>query len=319
VTARGEGENGYRRVTAVLTDQQYRWAQEVVLSGAMEGLTCSVSTVIRLALDELRQRHPASKKLEAALRAHIWRERIPDVESLAVSEPVPAGEVPARAPAPLRKGPRAGAARRIKVLLGVEQSMVRAGIRALLREAPDVSVVAEVGEPEAIMARVRREAPEVVVLDLAVSDDELAELIRNVSAARPAARVVLLASARERERILAGVEAGAVGWLLRESGPQGLLSGIRAVARGESPLPLAEALAVLGGRAEKPPLTARERQVLTLVARGLANKQIAARLGISEKTVKTHLGSAFQRLGVSDRTQAALWAERNGLLSVGET
>ena len=118
MTARGEGENGYRRVTAVLTEQQYRWAQEVVLSGAMEGLTCSVSTVIRLALDELRQRHPASKKLEAALRAHIWRERIPDVEKLALTEPTaPARRAPRAAPSG-RGGQRLDGGRKIKVLLG---------------------------------------------------------------------------------------------------------------------------------------------------------------------------------------------------------
>jgi DNA-binding NarL/FixJ family response regulator len=90
------------------------------------------------------------------------------------------------------------------------------------------------------------------------------------------------------------------------------------VARGESLLSLGATLALLGSRPEKPPLTPRERQILALVARGLANKQIAGRLGISEKTVKTHLGSAFQRLGVSDRTQAARWAERNGLLTERE-
>jgi DNA-binding NarL/FixJ family response regulator len=202
----------------------------------------------------------------------------------------------------------------LRVLLAVEQSMLRAGLRTFLGEAPDVSVTAEVDKAEAALARIERDPPDVALLDLAVPDAELAGLIRAISAARPAVKVVVLAAPRERDRILAAVEAGAAGCLFRESGPEQLLNGVRAVARGESPLSLEAALALLGGRVEKPPLTPRERQILTLVARGLANKQIAGRLGISEKTVKTHLGSAFQRLGVSDRTQAALWAERNGLL-----
>jgi DNA-binding NarL/FixJ family response regulator len=314
VTARAESENGYRRVTAVLTEQQYKWAQEVVLSGAMEGLTCSVSTVIRLALDDLRERHPASKRLEAALRAHIWRERVPETDRLPVSRPLRSAPARPRSPAPRRPGPGVGTAPRLRVLLAVEQSMLRAGLRTFLGEAPDVSVTAEVDKAEAALARIERDPPDVALLDLAVPDAELAGLIRAISAARPAVKVVVLAAPRERDRILAAVEAGAAGCLFRESGPEQLLNGVRAVARGESPLSLEAALALLGGRVEKPPLTPRERQILTLVARGLANKQIAGRLGISEKTVKTHLGSAFQRLGVSDRTQAALWAERNGLL-----
>src|ERR1700716_692560 len=85
MTARAGNENGVRKVTAVITDQQYTWAQEVVLSGAMEGLTCSVSTVIRLALEELRERHPSPNKLEAALRAHLWRERVPEAEPVSAA------------------------------------------------------------------------------------------------------------------------------------------------------------------------------------------------------------------------------------------
>jgi DNA-binding NarL/FixJ family response regulator len=314
VTGRAEGENGYRKVTAVLTEQQFKWAQEVVLSGAMEGLTCSVSTVIRLALDELRQRHPASKKLEAALRAHIWRERVPDADRLAISRPLRSPPARLRSPAPRRPVPAVESAPQLKVLLAVEQSMSRAGLRSFLGDAPDVVVTAEVDKAEAALDLIQREPPDVALLDLAIPDPELAGAIRSIAAARPAVKVVVLAAPRERDRILAAVEAGAAGCLFRESGPEQLLNGVRAVARGESPLSLEAALALLGGRVEKPPLTPRERQVLTLVARGLANKQIAGRLGISEKTVKTHLGSAFQRLGVSDRTQAALWAERNGLL-----
>jgi DNA-binding NarL/FixJ family response regulator/Arc/MetJ-type ribon-helix-helix transcriptional regulator len=315
VTARADTENGYRKVTAVLTEQQHRWAEEVVLSGAMEGLTCSVSTVIRLALEELRERHPSPKKLEAALRAHIWRERVPEAEhvSLAAPQRPPAvrTRVTGRAPAK----PETVPATPVRVLLVVEQAMLRAGLRSILGGAPEVTVVGELHDADAALTSVRQDQPDVALIDVAIPDRDLAGVIRSMSSARPKLKVVVLAAPRDRDRILAAVDAGAVGCLLRESGPEELLSGIRAVARGESPLSLSETLALLGKPAEKPPLTTRERQILALVARGLANKQIAARLGISEKTVKTHLGSAFQRLGVSDRTQAALWAERNGLLN----
>jgi DNA-binding NarL/FixJ family response regulator len=314
VTARAGDGNGFRKVTAVLTEQEYTWAQEVVLSSAMEGLTCSVSTVIRLALEELRQRHPSSKKLEAALRAHIWRERVPETDRIPLSRPQRSVSARARSAAPVRSG--ATQPRRLtRVLLVVEQPMLRAGLGSLLGEAVDLSVAGSLDRAAAALEQVRKDAPDVALVDLPVPDHELAAVVKEMAGAGPAVKVVVLAAARDRERILAAVEAGAAGCLLREASPEELLSGIRAVARGESPLSLGAALALLGSRGEKPPLTARERQVLALVARGLANKQIAARLGISEKTVKTHLGSAFQRLGVSDRTQAALWAERNGLLT----
>jgi DNA-binding NarL/FixJ family response regulator/Arc/MetJ-type ribon-helix-helix transcriptional regulator len=301
-------------VTAVLTEQQHRWAEEVVLSGAMEGLTCSVSTVIRLALEELRERHPSPKKLEAALRAHIWRERVPEAEHVSLPPPQrPAAarsRVMGRAPDKPETAPKP-----VRVLLVVEQAMLRAGLRSFLAGAPGVTVVGDLQDPEGALASVRKDQPDVALIDLSIPDHDLAGAIRSMSSARPELKVVVLATPRDRDRILAAVDAGAVGCLLRESGPEELLNGIRAVARGESPLSLSATLALLGKAAEKPPLTNRERQILALVARGLANKQIAGRLGISEKTVKTHLGSAFQRLGVSDRTQAALWAERNGLLN----
>ena len=130
---------------------------------------------------------------------------------------------------------------------------------------------------------------------------------------------MVLTSFSDRERIIAALDAGAVGYLLKDAEPQDLLDGIRAAARGESPLHPRAARELLAARslssvqAPAVELTPRETEVLTLVRQGLANKQIARRLGISERTVKAHLTSTFQRIGVVDRTQAALWAERNGL------
>jgi DNA-binding NarL/FixJ family response regulator/Arc/MetJ-type ribon-helix-helix transcriptional regulator len=322
VTARADTQDGYRKVTAVLTEQQHRWAEEVVLSGAMEGLTCSVSTVIRLALEELRERHPSPKKLEAALRAHIWRERVPEAEPVsAASAQRSSGarsrfvsRTQARPPQAPVAAPPGRAPEPAKVLLMIEQAMLRAGLRSFLGDAPDMSLVAELQEADAAITSIRREPPDVTLIDLSIPDRDLAALIRGIVSAGPQVKVILLATPKDRDRILAAVDAGAVGCLPRDTSPEELMDGIRAVVHGASPLSLSATLALLGNQPERPPLTTRERQILALVARGLANKQIAGRLGISEKTVKTHLGSAFQRLGVSDRTQAAIWAERNGLL-----
>ena len=115
------------------------------------------------------------------------------------------------------------------------------------------------------------------------------------------------------------LDAGAIGYLLKDAEPEEIHAALRAAARGDAPLAPRAAAELLAERQVRAPadamdLTAREREVLTLVVEGLANKQIARRLGISEKTVKGHLTNLFQRIGVADRTQAALWAERNGIL-----
>jgi len=138
---------------------------------------------------------------------------------------------------------------------------------------------------------------------------------REIVAAGLGVDVLVLTSYSDNERILDALDAGAVGYLLKDADPDDVLTGIRAVSRGESPIHPKAARALLGARSAggRPQLTAREVEVLTLVRDGLANKQIAKRLEISERTVKAHLTSAFSRIGVSDRTQAALWAQRNGL------
>jgi DNA-binding NarL/FixJ family response regulator len=155
-------------------------------------------------------------------------------------------------------------------------------------------------------------------MDVSMAGADGATAAAAIAAARPEVNVVVLSTVADRERVLAAVDAGAVGYLPRDASPDELVRGIRAAARGESAGTLRAALALVtesaGRTSQALPLTRREREVLALVGGGLANKQIARRLGISEKTVKAHLGRAFQRIGVGDRTQAALWAERNGLL-----
>jgi DNA-binding NarL/FixJ family response regulator len=145
-----------------------------------------------------------------------------------------------------------------------------------------------------------------------------AEATRVILAAQPELRIVILTAFSDRDRILEALDAGAAGYLLKDTEPADLVDGIRAAARGEAPLAPKAGRALLASRAEQrsPALTARETEVLSLVASGLPNKLIARKLEISEKTVKAHLTKVFQAIGVSDRTQAALWAQSHGL---GET
>jgi DNA-binding NarL/FixJ family response regulator len=158
---------------------------------------------------------------------------------------------------------------------------------------------------------------DVVLMDLSMPVMDGIEATRRIVAAHDGAvRVVVLTSFSAREDVIAALDAGASGYLLKDAEPQELLAGVRAAARGDAPLAPRAAREVLSARAEgasKPELSARESEVLQLVARGLPNKRIARELQISEKTVKAHLTQVFQRIGVTDRTQAALWAKDHGL------
>jgi len=153
-------------------------------------------------------------------------------------------------------------------------------------------------------------------MDLSIPGVGGVEATRLVLAERPETRVLVLTSFSDRDTILEALDAGACGYVLKDVEPDELLRAIRAAARGEAPLSPRAAQALLSARREPDPLAGlseREREVLGLVAAGLSNKQIAARLGISEKTVKAHLTRVFRTIGVFDRTQAALWAHRHGL------
>jgi DNA-binding NarL/FixJ family response regulator len=127
--------------------------------------------------------------------------------------------------------------------------------------------------------------------------------------------VVILTSFADRQQIVAALDAGAVGYLLKDAEPDEVIRGVRAAARRESPFAPKVARTLLDARAERPEtqLSEREVEVLECVAKGLPNKLIARKLGISEKTVKAHLTRIFQQIGVTDRTQAALWAKEHGL------
>jgi DNA-binding NarL/FixJ family response regulator len=206
----------------------------------------------------------------------------------------------------------------IRVVVADDHRVVRVGLEQLLATFDDVSLVAVADGGEEAVSLCLAERPDVLLLDLSMPDLDGVEVSRRLAGDLPQTRIVVFTSFSDRERIVEALDAGAIGYLLKDADPEQIHQAIRAAARGESPLDPKAAAALLASRASKPPggveLTGRERQVLQLVVDGMANKQIARRLGISEKTVKGHLTNLFQRIGVTDRTQAALWAERTGAL-----
>lgn len=205
----------------------------------------------------------------------------------------------------------------IRVVIVDDHAMVRLGLEQLLGAAEGIEVVGTAGDGGAALAVVIENRPDVVLMDLQMPEVDGVAATRRIVAADSAVQVVVLTSFSDSGRIVAALDAGAVGYLLKDADPEDLLEGIRAAARGESPLHPRAARQLLtarsASRSAPVDLTPRETEVLSLVRKGLANKQIARRLGISERTVKAHLTSTFQRIGVADRTQAALWAERHGI------
>ena len=204
----------------------------------------------------------------------------------------------------------------IRVFIADDHALVRAGLEQLLATAEDMHDAGSAsGGREAIDA-VSGTDVDVVLMDLSMPDLDGISATRELRRRKPDAQVVVLTSFSDRERILAAVDAGAVGYLLKDAEPEELLSGIRAAARGESPLAPKAARQLITSRRQPAPedqLTEREQEILALIAQGQPNKIIARRLDIAEKTVKNHVSRIFQTLGVTDRTQAALWAQRNGL------
>jgi DNA-binding NarL/FixJ family response regulator len=203
----------------------------------------------------------------------------------------------------------------IRVLLVDDHAVLRSGLEQLLATEPELEVVGSAASGDEAIALARRLRPDVVLMDLQMPGVDGVAATR-VVVGEGLADVLVLTSYSDSERILAALDAGAMGYLLKDADPEDIAEGVRAVARGESPLHPKAARELLGARRSGPvaaELTPREREVLGLVREGLANKQIARRLGISERTVKAHLTSTFARIGVTDRTQAALWAERQRL------
>ena len=204
----------------------------------------------------------------------------------------------------------------IRIVIADDHAVVRAGLAQLLGTFPDVELVGAASDGEEAVALCADRSPDVVLMDLEMPVLDGIEATARIRAAQPAVAVVVLTSFSDRERILRALDAGAAGYLLKDAEPDELGKAIRAAARGEAPLDPKAARALLSSRASTgaaAALSERERQVLAMVAEGLPNKVIARRLSISEKTVKAHLTSVFRQIGVTDRTQAALWAQRNDI------
>jgi DNA-binding NarL/FixJ family response regulator len=208
----------------------------------------------------------------------------------------------------------------IRVLIADDHAVVREGLRAFLALQDDVEVVAEAADGAEAVDAVQRLAPDVALVDLVMPGVDGIEAIRRIRALDTATRVIVLTSFVDEDKMLPAVRAGAVGYLLKDVQPQELVGAIRTVHEGGTLLhptvveELVREVSRDGERAADNPLTEREREVLALIARGRANKAIAFELGVAEKTVKTHVSNILGKLGLSDRTQAALYAVREGLV-----
>jgi DNA-binding NarL/FixJ family response regulator len=209
----------------------------------------------------------------------------------------------------------------IRVLIADDHDIVRTGLGRLLDAAPDIEVVAVAGDGAEAVALSERHAPDVVLMDLEMPGVDGVEATRRIAGREGAPNVVVLTSFSDRERITEALDSGAIGYLLKESEGAEVVAGVRAAARGASPIDPRVAMTLVQERrsgATADGLTDREREVLALVGAGVANKQIALRLGISPKTVKSHMTHIFRRIGVGDRFEAAMWARRHGLVEQGD-
>jgi DNA-binding NarL/FixJ family response regulator len=201
----------------------------------------------------------------------------------------------------------------IRVVLVDDHAVIRAGLQQLLAGTADIDVVGQAENGREALEVVRRLRPDVVLMDLQMPGVDGVAATRMIMTEKLGVDVLVLTSYSDSERIVAALDAGAVGYLLKDADPDDVLQGIRAVSRGESPIHPRAARTLLGIRAgsSQIQLTSRETEILRLVREGLANKQIARRLGIAESTVKVHTGNIFRRIGVTDRTSAALWAREH--------
>ena len=210
----------------------------------------------------------------------------------------------------------------IRVLVVDDHAVVRAGLRGLLELQDGIEVVGDAENGASGVEAAARLSPDVILMDLVMPELDGVSAMRELRKRLPEARVIVLTSFLDDDKLLPALRAGAAGYLLKNAEPQEVVRAVRTAHAGGTLLDpvvaarLVETLATdeRGDPIER--LTPREREVLVLIARGYANKRIALELGLAEKTVKTHVGHVLAKLGVSDRTQAAVWAVRAGL--VGE-
>lgn len=200
----------------------------------------------------------------------------------------------------------------IRVLIADDHQVVRSGLEQLLATADDIELAGMAADGAEAIELAADLAPDIILMDLSMPGTDGIAATRAITTASPTIQVVVLTSFSDKQRILDALDAGAAGYVLKHAEPDELLDAIRAAHEGGSPLDPKAARVLLdrqrSSSASPAKMSDREEEVLRLVAEGLANKAIARRLGIAERTVKAHLTNIFQRIGVTDRTQAALWA-----------
>ncbi|HET9659464.1 MAG TPA: response regulator transcription factor [Thermomicrobiales bacterium] len=211
----------------------------------------------------------------------------------------------------------------ISVFIADDHAIVRKGIRALLSTEPGIEVVGEAGDGATAVSQVLATRPDVTLMDLVLPGVEGAEAIQRIRSAWPTARILVLTSFVTDEKVLPAIRAGASGYLLKDSAPEDLVRAIRQVHRGETPLDPNVAGRVLHALSQTAApstdaLTTRELDVLREVARGYSNQEIAGRLSLSEATVRTHISHILSKLQLASRTQATLYALREGLVSLDD-
>lgn len=214
----------------------------------------------------------------------------------------------------------------IRVLIADDHAIIRKGIRALLATEPDIEVVGEAKDGWEAVREAERLHPDVTLMDLVMPRMDGIEAIQRITARQPDARILVLTSFAADDKVFPAIKAGALGYLLKDSSPEELVSAIHQVYRGESSLHPTIARKVLQELSRPPErsstaesLTEREVEVLRLVARGFSNQEIAGELVISEATVRTHVSNVLSKLHLASRTQAALYALREGLASLDES
>jgi DNA-binding NarL/FixJ family response regulator len=204
----------------------------------------------------------------------------------------------------------------IRVVVADDHGVLRDGLGSLISAQPDMQLLATASNGAEAVELCRSDPPDVVLMDLEMPVLDGIEATRAIVAATPEIAVLVLTSFSDRRMITGALDAGAVGYLLKDASADEVVRGIRTAAEGGSPLDPRAARSLLDAKSAPDPLAGvspREREVLALLLDGMPNKLIARRLGISEKTVKSHLTKVFRAIGVDDRVQAILWVERHGL------
>jgi DNA-binding NarL/FixJ family response regulator len=209
----------------------------------------------------------------------------------------------------------------IKILIADDHPVVREGLFAMLSREPDFKVVGEAKDGAEAVDKARRLNPDVVLMDLRMPEVDGVEAMRQIRSTNPDIKFIILTTYSDDEYIFSGIEAGARAYLLKDAPREELFKAIRAVYKGESliqPVVASRLIDRFTELSRKVPsgeqLTERETEILQLMARGAANKEISAQLSISESTVKTHISNIFQKLGVNDRTEAVTQALKRGII-----